>query len=157
MKEDKNITVLEDANTNTTIDRIKPFTLDDYYIESFLDYPLNKTDAYIRAVDAMGTNVDQKYARQYAHAIHTRLQIQIDAALQLRVQDDSAYGRHVIRELAESSKSEQVRAQCAKTLASRLYEIKEQAQAGLTINVNRDSTTIIKDDQSITIEHDVSD
>ena len=111
--------------------RLPEGALDDYYIESFLDQPGNKSKAYLIAYERYCVdckqqgiephNINKDYARQYAKVLHERLRDRIQSELYRLSEDDQSLGRSVLRDLAKNATSESVQATCASQLAKGLY------------------------------------
>ncbi|MBT8448825.1 MAG: hypothetical protein KJO69_04000 [Gammaproteobacteria bacterium] len=115
----------------TKLGRLPEGALDEYYIDAYLETPYKKSEAYRSAVqryykDCEDQNIDPhrvnlQYAGQYAKKIHERLRERIQAELYKMAEDDKAFGRSVLRQLAKEAESESVKAQCASNLAKGLY------------------------------------
>lgn len=148
------ITSVDEYGQELFIEKREPLSLDDHYVKAFIEYPKNKSLAYVKACDEMGLYVDTRYVRQYAHAIHNRLLDRIDKELQALTVDDKAYGRSVTRHLAGKAKSEQVRAQTARTLTGAHYSGDNTQASGVEVTVNRDNVTIKHNNSTLTVNKD---
>ena len=153
----ESITQLDKYGQDQSIERRSPKSLDDCYIECFLESPLNKSEAYLKACDLMEVHCSEQYVRQYAHSIHRRLSERINTELRLLTIDDTAYGRSVTRYLAEHSTSDSVRAQTAKTLTGSHYSTDNDQASGVSVTVKRDSVSITHKNQTLTVETDKSE
>lgn len=90
------------SNTTKTTDNkvefIKAYSLDELYIECYLDNPSNKSAALRKAAQIAGVKADT--SRQRAREIHRRLQHQIDKGLLKRMLDGATLGYAVTYSLA---------------------------------------------------------
>lgn len=97
--------------------RMSPTTLDDYYINAYLDNPENKTAAYKVACEQIGKTYDNKYAPQYARSLHKRLESQISKQLDELEIEDAALARSKLRHVLKNSENEAAIIAAAKELA----------------------------------------
>ena len=96
-------------------DRLPQGALNEYFVEYYLECA-DMTEAYRRAARAYGHDFKDKYASQYGKALYTRLQKQINEAIDNADIDDHLLGRKVQRELAMKAESETTRLQAANAL-----------------------------------------
>ncbi len=89
--------------------RHSPYEFDEPYIQMFVNSPhLSKAETY-RTV----TGDNSPHHRQRAFDLHRRLQHEIDSRLRDKALSAASYGLNVLFELAENSKSENIRAAVA--------------------------------------------
>jgi len=95
--------------------RMSAGTLDEHYIDIYLDNPSNKTKALEKAAKAAGIECDT--SRQRASEIHRRLQHKIEARLIQRIMDGATLGYSVLYQMAADEETNpSVRAKCASLL-----------------------------------------
>ncbi len=134
---------------DNSIDRIKPFELDDYYIKYFIERPTNKTKAYRKARSELGfeSTHNDSYS---AYILHRRLASRINDTLLQEQVDNRALGQAKLRYLAENADSESVQANVSTTLFNDGRD--KQENAGIVVNVNRDNVEITHKNQTLTVK-----
>ncbi len=108
--DDKSELVLAVPKSKTK--RHSPGEFDESYIKAYLDAPqLGKSAAY-----RLATGDNGPCYRQRANTLHLRLQREINERLKDKVLGSIGYGLNVLFDLAENSKSENIRAAVASKL-----------------------------------------
>ncbi len=102
------------TTSTDNVSRMSPFTMDDIYIEHYLNNPDNKAEALRQAAAEMGIECDT--SRQAAHVMHNRLRHKIDRALSERISSGAALGYSILFKLAATAEAENVQAACAARL-----------------------------------------
>ena len=117
--------------------RMSAGSIDEHYIDIYLDNPSNKTEALRRAAELAGIDCD--VSRQRAREVHRRFQHRIESGLIKRMMEGATLGYSVLYKMtADESTSESVRAKCA----SLLIEYAGKNKPDLHQNTNRNRTNI---------------
>ncbi len=100
---------------NALEQRMSAGTLDELYIECFLDNPSSKVGALRKAADIAGVECNVSRAR--AQQVHRRLQYKIEQGLTKRIIEGATLGYSVLYKMAaDENTGEAVRAKCASLL-----------------------------------------
>ncbi len=96
------------------VKRMSPGTLDDYYIDNYIEDPRCKVKALRKAARQAKAGIN--VTRQKAYQIHKRLSYRIEQIANERMLEGGLVGFNILMKLAIGSELDNVRAMCASKL-----------------------------------------